>query len=91
MPQKKYSGPERRKYFRHNLIYVPKKTAILSIGHHRFNVLDLSDGGLRFINDKGIALANRIQGTLILSETDTRKISGEIVWEIGDETGLAFI
>ena len=90
MPPKKYNGPERRKYFRHNIIYVPQKKAILSIGHHRFDVLDLSDGGLRFINDKGIALGDRIQGTLILSETDTRNISGEIAWENGAETGLAF-
>ena len=91
MPQKKYNGPERRKYFRHNIIYVPRKKAILSIDHHRFDVLDLSDDGLRFINDKNIALANRIQGTLILSETDTRKISGEIAWQDGDEIGLKFL
>jgi c-di-GMP-binding flagellar brake protein YcgR len=90
MSKKKYDGPERRKYFRHNIIYVPQKKATLLIDHHRFDVLDLSDGGLRFINDKGIALGNRIQGTLVLSETDTREISGEIVWENDDETGLAF-
>lgn len=91
MPQKKYSGSERRKYFRHNIIYAPRKKAILSIGHNRFDVMDISDGGLRFINDEGIALGTRIQGTLILSETDARNISGEIVWENGDETGLAFV
>ena len=91
MPPKKYNGPERRKYFRHNIIYVPRKKAVLSIDHHHFDVMDMSDGGLRFINDKGIALGNRIQGTLILSETDTRNISGEIAWENGDETGLEFV
>ena len=91
MPQKKYSGPERRNYFRHNIIYAPRKKAILSIGHNRFDVMDISDGGLRFINDEGIALGTRIQGTLILSETDARNISGEIVWENGDEVGLAFV
>ena len=91
MPPKKYNGPERRKYFRHNIIYVPQKKAILSIEHHRYDVIDISDGGLRFINDKGIALGNRIQGKLILSETDIRKISGEIAWVDGDEIGLEFV
>ena len=58
MTSKEYDGPERRQYFRYNIIYSPKDTAMLKIGTKQFEVLDFSQGGLRFLKDSPVVSLN---------------------------------
>lgn len=90
MNTKTYNGPERRQYFRHKLIYSPKEKARLQIGSHEYEVLDMSEGGLRFIMDSGLILEKQFRGVLILSSGKNRTIEGEIVWQQGNEIGVKF-
>ena len=90
MKKKKYEGPERRQYFRYKLIYAPKDRAKLKIGMHKYEVLDMSAGGLRFKNDSETIPQKKIRGVLEFSSGKTRVIEGEIIWEQENEIGLRF-
>ena len=79
MKKQKYDGPERRQYFRYNLIYAPKDKAKLKIGTHEYEVLDMSVGGLRFINDSETIMEKKICGVLEFSSGETRNIEAEII------------
>jgi len=89
MPKTQYGDLERRKYFRHSLIYSPRK-ATLSIGNLAYRVFDISQGGLRFADDNMVALKNHIRGILTFSDGETRIIEGTIVWKQDKEIGLKF-
>ena len=65
-----YDGPERRKYFRHNVIFAPRQKARLTIGDREFEVIDFSDGGLRFAKDDDTPLKKQYSW-----ETDSRRWS----------------
>ena len=90
MKEKKYAGPERRQYFRYNLIYAPKDKAMLKIGTHEYEVLDMSVEGLRFKNDGGLITQKQVHGVLEFSSGETRIVEGEIIWEQENEIGLKF-
>ncbi len=91
MASKQYEGPERRKYFRHNVIYAPQKRAKLKINKDQFDVLDFSQGGLRFLNDKPINIENRFRGELIFADGSSQEIKAEIVWELNKEVGINYL
>ncbi len=90
MASKQYEGPERRKYFRHNVIYAPKTRAKLKINKDQFDVLDFSQGGLRFLKDSPVRLERLIQGELIFADGRRKKITAEIIWEIKGEVGIEY-
>jgi len=90
MKNKKYDGPERRQYFRYNLIYAPKDKAKLTIGTDVYEVLDLSAEGLRFKNDSDTITEKQVYGVLEFANGETRMIEGEIIWEQENEIGLKF-
>jgi hypothetical protein len=90
MKAKTYDGPERRQYFRYNLIYSPKDKAKLVIGTQEYEVMDMSEMGLRFIKKTDTILEKQITGTLKLSNGKNKIIKGEIVWQRGDEVGVRF-
>ena len=81
MKTKPYDGPDRRNYFRHNLIYSPKKRAKLKIENDEYEVLDLSQVGLRFIKESDTRLENLIRGILTFSNGEIKSIEGEIIWK----------
>lgn len=89
MNDKSYNGPERRKYFRYNVIYAPKQ-ARLKIGDQHFQVLDYSEGGLRFTKQKNFKSDRQIKATLVHADGRSEDIVGEIVWQTDKEIGLKF-
>ncbi|MEW6671541.1 MAG: PilZ domain-containing protein [Thermodesulfobacteriota bacterium] len=91
MNKQEYDGPERRQYFRYNLIYAPKDKAKLRIGTYGYEVLDMSAEGLRFKNEQNVPFEKQIHAVLEFSSGETRMIEGEIIWEQGNEIGLKFI
>ena len=87
--KKGYGDFERRKYFRHKLIYSPKQ-AKLNIGDHDYKVLDFSSEGLRFQIDKDSPFEKEIYAALTFSDGESRVIEGTVVWIHGDEIGVKF-
>jgi len=87
MTETEYGDSERRKYFRHNLMYAPRK-AKLKIEDCDYEVKDISKGGLRFLSDA--KLEKQIRGILTVSDNEPKAIEGIIVWRIGNEVGLKF-
>lgn len=77
---------DNREYFR--LIYLPEERPVLKIGKHEFKVLDISQGGLRFLKDKKIRLRDWTRAKLILSCGEQLNVAGRVEWEHGDEFGL---
>ncbi len=90
LAKKQYDGPERRRYFRHKLIYSPKEKIKLKVRNHEFEVLDISQEGFRLIDDGALPLDEHIQGILIHSDNKSRKIKGTIVWRLNNEIGIRF-
>jgi hypothetical protein len=85
--RKKYSGFERRMYFRYKLIYSPRR-AILTIEGQDYKVLDMSTEGLRFVADTDMPSGKDIRGVLTFSDGESMVIEGTVVWMQEDEIGV---
>ena len=90
MDEKKYDGFERRQYFRHKLIYSPEKRLTFKIQEHAYEVIDISQEGLRFVDDGHLLSKDKVNGILEFSNGETRKIEGTIIWRLNNEIGLKF-
>lgn len=86
MEKKNYQGPEKRHYTR--IVYKPKERPKLQVKSHVFEVADVSEKGLRFINAKEQKLDNRIRGTLTFLNGESVDIEGTVEWEQDDDFGL---
>jgi hypothetical protein len=80
------NGLERRSFFR--VVYAPPKRPWLKVADERFQVADISQRGLRFINDKNIHLARTIQGVVTFSDGETVRIKGNVEWKKADEISV---
>jgi len=83
-----YESSERRIYFR--ILYGIENRSKLSVGEHEFEVADISQGGMRLANIKGVTLAGKISGTALFLCGESMAIEGEIVWEKNGEFGVLF-
>ena len=83
---KKYENIERRKDPRTE--YLNIEGARLKIGEHEFEVLDISQIGLKFLNDKEVNLSEYISGKLTLLCGESIDIEGSLIWEQDDDFGL---
>ena len=86
MTAKDYGGPERRRYFR--LEYPPDERPELIIGKKTFQVLDISERGVRFVNDEDARFAEWVKGTITFHDGVSIEVEGKIVWEHADEMGI---
>lgn len=84
--KKKYEGIERRKYPR--IEYLNIEGPRLKIGKHKFEVLDISQRGLKFLNDKEVNLSEYISGKLTFLCGESIDIEGLLIWEQDDDFGL---
>lgn len=80
------NGSERRNYFR--ITYSPAKRPVLRIGANEFEIADLSEGGIRFINEKKLEIEKPVRGTARFLHGASFDIEGDIVWEQNSEIGL---
>jgi len=55
---------------------------------HEFEIADISEGGIRFINNKKIKLAESVRGTAHFLSGASMDIEAKIVWEQFSEVGL---
>jgi hypothetical protein len=89
MIETKYGGPERRRFFR--LEYPPDDRPLLKIGKNTFEVVDISERGVRFLNEESIQFADWVRGIVIFRDGVTIDFEGKIVWEYGGKLGLQII
>jgi len=78
---------EKRSYIR--IVYRPGKRPHLNTSKTVFEVTDVSEGGIRFLNDADIALPEFIKGTLIFLDDEVIDIDGKIEWQLNQEVGLS--
>ena len=84
--KEKFEGADRRKFAR--LIYPPDKRPTLNVREHTLEVIDISEGGLKFLNYLKKGFGKKVFGTAALLSDQTIEITGNIVWEARDEYGL---
>jgi hypothetical protein len=80
---------ERRNYLRRE--YKSKERPTLKIGKIEFEVIDISERGLKFINKKKINLKGWVSGTLTLSNSRSIEIDGIIIRKKNSEIGMHLI
>jgi len=78
---------EKRSYIR--IVYRPGKRPRLNTSKTVFEVTDVSEGGIRFLNDADIALPEFIKGTLIFLDDEVIDIDGKIEWQLNQEIGIS--
>jgi hypothetical protein len=83
---KKYEYIERRKDSRTEYLNIERPR--LKIGKHKFEVLDISQRGLKFLNDKEVNLSEYISGKLTFLCGESIDIEGSLIWEQDDDFGL---
>ena len=86
MKNEENEGSERRTYFR--ILYQSTKRPKLIIGKHEFEIADISEGGIRLINNQNIKLAESVRGTTTFLYGESMDLEGTIVWEQNNEIGL---
>ena len=86
MAEDQYQGPEKRNYTR--IIYKPKERPKLRIKTDVFEVADVSEKGLRFINNKELVLDDCVQGTLTFLNGESVDIEGNVEWKQDDDFGF---
>lgn len=89
MKKTDYGGPERRRYFR--LTYPPGGRPAFKVRNYDLEVLEVSEKGLRFVNDKDVKLAEWVRGTITFHDGDMSELEGRIVRKDGDEIALNLI
>ena len=77
---------EKRSFFR--VVYAPKKRPRLKVAEDIFQVADISQRGLRFINDRNIHLDRTLHGVVTFSDGQTIAITGSVEWRKADEISL---
>ena len=83
-----YSGPEKRSHYR--VVYSPNRRPWLVINGSAFEVADISQKGLRFLNHKDIVLGRTIEGKATFMDGDSIDIIGNIEWKKAEQTSLVF-
>lgn len=82
-----YRGPERRDHFR--IIYSRNRRPFLQVKDQRFEVVDISESGLKALNRSGRRLdSDWIHLTAVFLGGQRMDLIGRIVWSRGEEFGL---
>jgi len=84
--RKKTHGPEKRNFVR--LVYPPDKRPILTVDENSFEVLNICETGLKFLNHMEKDFGKQVFGKVIFQNGGSITINGKIRWEGGREIGL---
>jgi len=77
---------EKREYAR--LVYPPEKRPVLAVGNHSFEVLNICETGLKFLNHLEEPFDQQVPGKVTFENGGSIEIDGKIRWESGREVGL---
>ena len=78
---------EKRCYIR--IIYKPGKRPRLTAINSEFEVTDISEGGIRFLNSSALELPPLIKGQITFLDSETISIDGKVEWQQENEAGLS--
>ncbi|WP_410288290.1 PilZ domain-containing protein [Desulfosarcina sp.] len=84
-----YRGVEKRHHPR--TIFGLRGRPRLKIGLQEFEVIDISEKGVQFVNDKVVGIKGWVNGTLVFSDSRSIDIDGIIVRQDGGNLGLHLI
>jgi hypothetical protein len=87
-PKQNYRGPEKRSHYR--VVYSPNRRPWLVINDCAFEVTDISQKGLRFLNHKDVMFGVKLEGKITFTDGDSINIVGNIEWKKADQTSLIF-
>jgi hypothetical protein len=79
--------PERRNFFR--LVYESDDTAVLKVDQNKFEIADISEGGIRFFNKDKYPFPQQVQGTVLFINGNSLVINGVLEWEEDNLVGLS--
>jgi len=83
---KKAYGPEKRDFVR--LVYPPDKRPVLTVGDNSFEVLNICETGIKFLNHMEKPFPKQVFGKIAFRNGGSIKINGKIRWEGGLEIGM---
>ncbi len=78
---------ERRRHSR--IVFKPLKRPKLKIKENEFEVENISEGGIRFLNPNNIHVSAEFNGTITFKDGDTFEIEGKKKWEKEGSVGVA--
>jgi len=70
------------------LEYPPGKRPKFIVGENEMEVINISERGLKFVNDQQIPMGKFINGTIVLSNKTLIKLKGTVVWSEGNTAGV---
>jgi hypothetical protein len=82
----KYIAHERRKFAR--LVYPPEDRPVFKIKGAHLQIVDISEEGVKFLNDKHAQISEHVHGTVELLSGKSLDITGRIIWEQDDAVGV---
>lgn len=86
MDDKKSEQQEKRRYFR--IEYPASIRPILKIRKHEFEVVDISEKGVRFSAEKEIKFGRWVTGNITFYDGQAIGIEGKIAWKRGESIGM---
>jgi len=81
-----YNGPEKRSHYR--VVYSPNRRPWLVINGYAFEVADISQKGLRFLDHKDVVFGGKVEGKATFMDGDSIDIIGNIEWKKAEQTSL---
>lgn len=79
-------GADKRKHIR--LVYPPEKRPRLRIKDHWLEVLNISEKGLKILNQDNVRLGMNVFGTVLFSSKKSYDVTGKIIWQHKKEIGV---
>lgn len=84
--KRNYDGPEKRSHYR--VVYSPNRRPWIVVNDCAFEVTDISQKGLRFLNHKDVVFGEKLEGKITFTDGDSVDILGNIEWKKADQTSL---
>lgn len=79
-------GIEKRKSIR--LTYPPVRRPMLKVQEHELEVLNISEQGVKILNQKQIKLSKNVSGNVVFQSGNSIELIGKIVWKFENELGM---
>lgn len=87
--EKKYVGIEKRAHTRR--FFTADNRPTIRIGPQEFDVIDISERGVRFVNDKKIFQKGWVNGTITMPGRTSIQVDGVIVRQENGDLGLHLV
>jgi PilZ domain-containing protein len=77
---------EKRKHIR--LVFSPENRPRLKVKDHWMEVLNISERGMKILNQGRVKLGLNVLGTVVFSSKKSFEVTGKIVWQHKKEIGM---